>query len=527
MAASFIKVLIDGQEISKFSEGAMLENVEVRQELNEHWWCDVEARQSGDQRFPIESCLGKDLSIAAVDEEGAEHILFDGFVLEAELEYEIYGSYTARLKGVDPTYKLDFGRKFFRFDPTPLRDMVTMLCALLDMRSLVVCEEKSPPIPYIVWQESFWDFLKRLADDHGCWIRYHPAEKSLQVVNTFQEENTVQWRAEDGLRSFKIRGKVARKTMSGANYCRYQESKFYGLVRQVPDFLDGSGPMVEAVKEASEKTGEFGNGNVLERARTYTLDQYEALVKKECERTIGSAVIGYGESRNEELMAGNKIKVDGVLDAQGTYGLTKVIHRWNPKGYANEFWCTPWAQYTNPEPPPVRKWNGVVQARVVDNVDPQGFGRVKVQFYWEGDTPFWVRMMTPHAGSDRGFYFIPEIGDEVVVAFQDGDPERPIVLGSIWNAVDKPPTEDFWGGEYGNNDCKRIVTKSGHRIQLVDKKGKEAIAIATPQHIKIAMLENTNENGRPTMMLHCDGDIFINAGGRIHLKSAFFSREVG
>ncbi len=178
----------------------------------------------------------------------------------------------------------------------------------------------------------------------------------------------------------------------------------------------------------------------------------------------------------------------------------------------------------------MRQWLGLVPARVMDNNDPEGMGRVQVKFYWQEDSQsVWIRTITPHAGSDRGFYFIPEIGDEVAVAFGDGDPERPVIVGSLWNGVDKPPAEDFWGGEFPNDDCKRLVTKSGHRFQFCDKQGKEAIALATPKHTKIAMFENTDETGRPAINICCeDGDIILSApNGRIHFYSKLFSREVG
>jgi uncharacterized protein involved in type VI secretion and phage assembly len=136
-------------------------------------------------------------------------------------------------------------------------------------------------------------------------------------------------------------------------------------------------------------------------------------------------------------------------------------------------------------------------------------------------------MAQPHAGKDRGMYFIPEMGDEVLVSFEDGDPERPRIIGCLWNGVDKPPTDDLWGGEYEENDTKCIVTKSGNRIRIDDKEGKEAIIIATPNKNRMTFMENSNENGRPSIMLHSDGDIFFSAGGRIHLKCADYSREVG
>jgi len=222
------------------------------------------------------------------------------------------------------------------------------------------------------------------------------------------------------------------------------------------------------------------------------------------------------------------VTIQGLTNAEGDYGVTKVLHQWTPNGYTNQFWCMASSEYRDPTPPPKKQWYGVVIGRVVDNNDPQKLGRIQLQYFWqEQNQTSWARMMMPHTGSQRGIYFMPEVGDEVVVAFEDGDPERPIVLGCLWNATDTPPTEDYWGGEYANNDVKRIMTKSGHRIQLVDKQGKESISIATPTHLKIAMVESSDENGRPTMTLHSDGDIILSATGRIHLKSAFFSREVG
>lgn len=528
MAASFIKVSIDGQELEQFSEGAMLESVEVRQELNEHWWCDIECRQTEDQRFPIEDCLGKDLKVTTIDEDGAEFTLFTGFVLEAELEYEIFGSFTARITGVTQSYKMDLTPRRAYYDRDKKISTIAQELAGkvgLEAHGFIGGDFlKDVTVDHVQWGQSDWEFVKRLADDFQSWVR--PSEKGIQIFSDFQEGAKLQWRDEDGLRSFKIRGRLRQPSLNGAHYFfPRMQSKSFTEVAGEPQFFDASGPMVDAAKRESKK---MPPGYLPYRYRATTLEDYEQLLKKEAARSIGSTVTGWGASRNQELTPGNTVTIEGPIDAQGTYGVTKVIHRWDLSGYRNEFWCTPWKNYTRPEIPPVQKFPGLVEARVVDNNQAENIGSVKVKYFWqeENETSF-TRAMTPHAGADRGFYFLPEIGDEVVVAFREGDPERPVVLGSIWNGVDQAPREEFWGGDVGPNDIKRIVTKSGHRIQLVDKEGKETISIATPKHIKIAMIENSNENGRATMMLHCDGDIFINAGGRIHLKSAFFSREVG
>jgi uncharacterized protein involved in type VI secretion and phage assembly len=260
-----------------------------------------------------------------------------------------------------------------------------------------------------------------------------------------------------------------------------------------------------------------------------TLDDYQDQLQAESERSIGGAITGEGESRNQNLRAGNTVTIDGVLDAKGTYGLVKVVHQWTKKGYHNRFVCTPWKNYRNPTPPALRTWNGIVPARVVDHNDPKKMGRVKVQFFWQDDvSTHWARATSPHAGPDRGFMFMPEVGDEVGVAFEDGDPERPVILGSLWNGVQTAPRYDFRGDDIASNDVKRLVTKAGNRVHLSDKPGKETVFFATPQHTSITMTEQSDDTGRTLITLDSDGDIVLNApNGRVHINSKFFSREVG
>jgi type VI secretion system secreted protein VgrG len=207
----------------------------------------------------------------------------------------------------------------------------------------------------------------------------------------------------------------------------------------------------------------------------------------------------------------------------------KVTHRWTAQGYSNSFICTPWKNYRNPRPPGARTWNGIVPARVIEHNDPKKMGRIKVQFFWQDDgSTHWARATSPHAGPDRGFMFMPEVGDEVAVAFEDGDPERPVILGCLWNGVHNAPRNDFYGGDIAENQVKRIVTKSGNRIQMVDQPEKEALVIATPNASSITLTEKNDGTGRTLIVLSSKGDIVLNApDGRVHIKAKFFSREVG
>jgi len=389
------------------------------------------------------------------------------------------------------------------------------------------------PMPLVQWGETDFKFLVRTADDMGHYF-IAPNPEDADVVdlrNEYDDGPTLQWRTEGQLVSFRIRGSLSAPKMDGAHYNPLEGlSKVYENVEGGPSYLDGAGDMVAKVQEQSK--AKLKPGYVPDRRGMLDLQDYDVLLQKEVNRGLQNSIVGTGVSLNPAVVPGKKVTVQGAPNIEGAYGVTKVVHSWTPSGgYTNQFTCSASSEYGNPTRPKSNPWYGVVVGRVADNNDPEKLGRLKVQYVWQEQGPtLWARMMTPHAGHDRGFLFIPEIGDEVVVAFEDGDPERPIVLGCLWNKPDTPPTEDYWGNgaEYTSDDVKRIVTKSGHRIQLVDKEGKESITIATPTHLKISMLENSDENGRPTMLLHSDGDIVLHAPqGRIHSLSQFYSREVG
>src|SRR5579884_2365451 len=271
------------------------------------------------------------------------------------------------------------------------------------------------------------------------------------------------------------------------------------------------------------------------RHRATTLDSYQQQLQKESRRQAVNATLCSGISRSPEVMAGNEVTISGVdQDVDGTYGVIECLHHWTPRGYESHFQATTAKRWFAPERPARPQAEGVFPARVTANHDPQNLGRVQVQFYWqEENATTWARLITSHAGAGRGLLTTPEIGDEVAVRFEEADPERPCILGSVWNGVHQPPTQGFWeggtnGAEFASNNIKRLVTKSGHRITLVDTAGQETIALSTPTSNRLVMTEKADETGRPAVVLHTDGDIILSApNGRIHLQSMLQSKEVG
>jgi uncharacterized protein involved in type VI secretion and phage assembly len=128
------------------------------------------------------------------------------------------------------------------------------------------------------------------------------------------------------------------------------------------------------------------------------------------------------------------------------------------------------------------RWFGVYPALVTDIKDPDGQGRVKVSLPWapDGDGASyesWARLAAAMAGANRGLWLIPDVGDEVLVAFEGGEPRRPYVVGALWNGSDSPP-ETMDGG--GRNDKKVLRSRKGVTVTLDDSSGQESLVLETP-----------------------------------------------
>lgn len=133
--------------------------------------------------------------------------------------------------------------------------------------------------------------------------------------------------------------------------------------------------------------------------------------------------------------------------------------------------------------------SGVATGIVTDNEDPEGMARVKVRYPWrdEDEQSFWARVARTMAGSDRGTYFHPEVGDEVLVAFEQGDIHYPYVIGALWSAAEKPPEDNA----DGKNDVRMIRSRSGHEVVLNDSETAGKVEITTNAGHKVVLDDAT------------------------------------
>ena len=169
---------------------------------------------------------------------------------------------------------------------------------------------------------------------------------------------------------------------------------------------------------------------------------------------------------------------------------------------------------------------GVYAALVVNVVDPDGQGRVKVRLPWSPDTnggayEAWARIATLMAGNNRGTWLIPDRDDEVLVAFEAGDPRRPYVLGGLWNGRDTPPESMDSSGE---NNLKTIRSRNGVIVTWDDSQGQEKLTLETPGGQRVvlqdgeAQIELADSNGN-SVTLSASG-ITIASSGNLTVQAS-------
>jgi uncharacterized protein involved in type VI secretion and phage assembly len=209
---------------------------------------------------------------------------------------------------------------------------------------------------------------------------------------------------------------------------------------------------------------------------------------------------------------------------------------------------------------PMDKWGGVVTALVTNTDDPEDVGRVKLKYPWMDDNAEtdWTKVVSPGAGPVAGFFLIPEVDDEVIVAFEHGDINRPYVLGGVWNKKDKIPPSGASAGSgekpkvrtwtsltgheitmYDNADKKiEIKTKGGHILVMDDANSKfelktsggntilcddnsKTVEVKSSSGHKVNMTTGnvTIESGA-NMTIKATGNIDIKANGQVNIKGA-------
>lgn len=431
---------------------------------------------------------------------------FRGIITEVSL-YKDKGATFLKVSGYSYTYLLETEPHFASWNKSTLKDIVSELTSEARVATKIR-PERTIPLEYeCQYGESNFRFLQRLAQQHFEWFYFDGEEL---VFGKPMLPNDITLIYQQDLDRLNIGIQASAKASSSYAHRSENDQTFRA---ESPNKPKGFGPLGYQAFEQSIKV--FSTpGNQYSDIRVgsdYELQQH--LEKKQ------QADAAYSHSITADtdylgLMVGNVVTIKSSVQVKGnqykdeilgSYFITEMIHYADePGSYRASFRAIPASVYTLPTAGVTLPVAEPQMATVISNEDPQGHGRVQVRMNWQvkGMKTSWIRVLTPDAGSsdkvasNRGFVFIPEKGDQVMIGFHYNDPNRPYVQGSLFNGKNA-------GGGGADNNVKSLTTRSGATIALDDKNG--SITLRDPKG--------------STIILNGDNTITIQSAEKITFKS--------
>jgi len=520
------KVYIDSKEVLA---GATF-HVSISQSMGTHNTFTISFPTSAQEGFSASLMdgsipyIGKKISISYRD--GLE---FVGLISHIQLQKKDAASGTVLIHGSSADVLLSKRYDCMSFDQGyTLQDVISE--AITDHKNDALTiqygHQMGTTLPYTVqYNESDYDFVHRICSKYGKWLYNNGKELCIGRIG----EKIVKGVYGDQIRTFGLQGGIQEQSFSINQHDWVNNSPLEDYSSSASPA--GKHPYLQTVKQNSDALYNVaGYYHYVHGAPEYSNQQgiNEATKAHTLARTA-NMLVASGTSTLYRLRIGDTLKIESFSfmdlakkEAYGSYLITQIRHEFSSSGeYTNSFEGVPegteYPNYSNPFTYPRIETQ---RATVKDNNDPEGLGRIKVQFPWQkkdGDrTTPWIKMATPYAGADKGFYFIPEIDEEVLIGFEGANAERPFVLSAGFNKTAK----SSYASE--KNDIKAIHTRSGHIIKLDDTNGEESITITDKNGNKILL--NTKDSSihihAPANMTFTADTIDIKAKNALTMSSA-------
>lgn len=425
------------------------------------------------------------------------------------------GAPTIAITGYDKSHRLRHNQPA-RFTFKYMNDsLIAAQIAAENLLIPVIDPSPMPPRESIQQIGSDWAFLKELAERNYFQVKVEWDKLYFRFPRPQTERVTLEWGK--NLSSFNPRlstsAQFGIQVIRGYDYKLAQE-----IVTVLPAVALGSD-----LEDIVERLGSSFVSQLANLGRNIIRDQpvenfldATVLAKSLLRQLLDGLYEGSGQCIGiPKLKAGNQVLIEGLGKRfSGNYTLSKVTHSINGGGYQTRFEVTQKANGSLLEslrkkiaetdsPNRQRKLNGTYVGKVLNNIDPENMGRIQVflPFLSDANCSSWARMSTPMAGGDKGFYFLPEINDEVLVTFEQGHVNRPLIVGSVWNGIERPPEQN----SDGLNSRRMIRSRSGHVITFDDSLGSERLVI--------------EDKGGSKIILQQDGNIVVESAASLELKA--------
>ena len=415
--------------------------------------------------------LGQPITVHSSDQP-----IFLGVVTNVRLHREGSDFGFILISGYSATYRMETAPGCFSWLEQPIGDVVRSLCGQANVQ-LRLNPAYGKKLDYICqYDESDFDFVRRLALQYQEWMYYDGT--SLVFGRPKDSSEPVELEYGTTLSSLEI----GLQTLARPEQVfTYHSSSDREMDQPTPDLAYGHDQLSgKAFRASLGMYGRPARQHALPRIHTES-ELIKYMRRKQAADTAETHYVT-AESHVPELRVGSVVRLYSSFlervgqltrESLGDFIITEIVHEVGEGSYyRNRFKAIPSTVEALPSPRVPMPVAETQMATVTSNADPKGNGRVQVRMNWQqGDMHTgWVRVMTPDAGksgdvsSNRGFVFIPEVGDQVLLGFRHGDPARPYVMGSLFNG-------STGGGGGQGNKCKSLTTRSGSSLKLDDSDG--------------------------------------------------------
>lgn len=442
--------------------------------------------------------IGKVMNIQIKPAQGGNDIFrFKGVITGLQTaRHESSGNSQCTITGSSPTVLLEDMPHIEAYEEKSLGNIAQQLLQHYPQNfPRTIHPQQAMRLPYIVqYKENTYRFLSRLCARFSEWFFYDGEQLLIGARNNTRLSPLVYG---VNLSSLSINMQVAPTQALLLAYDYEQDSNVSSSTASgMPSSVD---PYTQTVLQQSKQL--FGKEALYKVSQSLGGNPSGAIglmARQLAHFSVMGMVTATGESDHVGLGPGKTVQITETGADHGSYMITDVHHYCTGSGeYHNTFSAVPAAvavPYTDIFYYPEAE---AQSATVVTNHDPAGLGRIRVRFMWQqtGMSP-WLRLVSASGGGDKGFYMVPEVGEEVIVEFEDGNPEMPYVMGSVYNGKAK---SSF--GSAGN-DMKAIKTRSGNTILLNDSNGSMSLTDPSGGCIKL--------NGDGTLEICAPNEIKLN-----------------
>lgn len=451
--------------------------------------------------------VGETASIVFSHKKTGESNEFDGIVTSVEMVGSEGEHGGIAIHGMSPTILLDNNRTLDSWMDKNLQSIIKDATKNYGNVPLVCKPKFTENIPYMSqYNESVFCFMNRMSKQYGEWFYYDGANVFFGNPGKNDAEKLVY---DVDLKEVRLVANLIPGKFDKFDYVA-KENKSYSA--SAPDSVDG---MDDFLTQAQKRSDQYYTPSTLLSANPHIMNKTELETQLKVAKTMAtSQMINIkGISKTCRIKIGNVVDVSFPdtmkVSPLGKFRITEIIHEVHRDGhYSNSFLGIAAGMEYIPVPDLPMPLAMPELATVISNKDEEKQGRVKVRFAWqqEGKTTNWIRVQTPDAGvsdkvpKNRGFVFIPEENDQVMVSYQHGNLDRPFVSGSMFHS------ESGKGGD-SDNKIKSITTRSGCTFTIDDEKGSVTI------HDKDGIESKMEMNGEGDITISSKKSITLQCGG--------------